>query len=263
MWDRDEGDIRSIAAEILRENEGGQRIFLHQVIIRLFPEGTEPRIVTTNFDNLLIRARNAEGFESDPRWQIYEAPSLPPANKDRFIGICFLHGRVNHPKEMILTDKDIGRAYMDEGWALRFAHDLFRNFNVLFLGYSLEDPPLRYLSLALEGGNSKKHWVLIPNKPDKKKVDDVQRDWKRRGVEPIWFTVKRNDFRALERTTRDWAKDNGRSYIDKRNLLSGWASTNPIKLPPYEVDRARYFLQIPELLRDFAEGIFLNSSTKA
>jgi len=254
MWDLDEGNIHSIATEILRENEDGQRIVLHQAILHLFPEGAEPRIVTTNFDNLLVRARNEGGFESDPRWQIFEAPSLPPANKDRFKGICFLHGRVNHPKEMILTDKDIGRAYMDEGWALRFAHDLFRNFNVLFLGYSLEDPPLRYLSLALEGSNAKKHWVLIPDKPNKKKKDDVVLDWKRRGVEPIWFTAKRNDFRALEGTIRDWAKDNRRSYIDKKNLLSGWASTNPIKLNLHEVDRARYFLQTPELLRDFAEN---------
>ena len=254
MWDRDEGNIHSIAMEILRENEDGQRTVLYQAIVRLFPEGAEPRIVTTNFDNLLIRARNAEGFDSDPRWQIFEAPSLPPANKDRFKGICFLHGRVNHPKEMILTDKDIGRAYMDEGWALRFAHDLFRNFNVLFLGYSLEDPPLRYLSLALEGGNDKKHWALIPDEPDRKKRDDAVRDWKRRGVEPIWFPVKRNDFRALERTISDWARDNRRSYIDKKNLLSGWASTSPIKLPPHELDRARYFLKVPELLRDFAEN---------
>ena len=76
MWDLDEGNIHSIAAEILRENEDGQRIVLHQAIIRLFPEGTEPRIVTTNFDNLLVRARNAGGFDSDPRWQIFDAPSL-------------------------------------------------------------------------------------------------------------------------------------------------------------------------------------------
>jgi hypothetical protein len=254
MWDRDEGNIHSIAMEILRENEDGQRTVLHQAIVRLFPEGAEPRIVTTNFDNLLIRARKAEGFESDPRWQIFEAPSLPPANKDRFKGICFLHGRVNHPKEMILTDKDIGRAYMDEGWALRFAHDLFRNFNVLFVGYSLEDPPLRYLSLALEGNNDKEHWALIPDEPNKSRRDDVERDWKRRGVKPIWVTAKRKDFRATERTINNWAEDNRRGYIDKKNLLSGWASTSPIQLPPYEVDRARLFLQTLELLRDFAEN---------
>ena len=254
MWDLDEGNIHSIAMEILRENEDGQRTVLHQAIVRLFPEGAEPRIVTTNFDNLLIRARNAEGFDSDPRWQIFEAPSLPPANKDRFRGICFLHGRVNHPKEMILTDKDIGRAYMDEGWALRFAHDLFRNFNVLFIGYSLEDPPLRYLSLALEGNNDKEHWALIPDEPNKSRKDDVERDWKRRGVKPIWFTAKRKDFRAIERTINNWAEDNRRGYIDKKNLLSGLAFTNPIQLPPYQVDRARLFLQTPELLRDFAEN---------
>jgi hypothetical protein len=155
---------------------------------------------------------------------------------------------------MILTDKDIGRAYMDEGWALRFAHDLFRNFNVLFVGYSLEDPPLRYLSLALEGNNDKEHWALIPDEPNKSRRDDVERDWKRRGVKPIWFTAKRKDFRGIERTINNWAEDNRRGYIDKKNLLSGWASTNPIQLPPYQVDRARLFLQTPELLRDFAEN---------
>lgn len=254
MWERDGDDIHPIASEILRENEDGQRIVLHQAIVRLFHEGIEPRIVTTNFDNLLVRALNAEGFDGDPRWKIFEAPSLPPANKDRFKGICFLHGRVNHPKEMILADKDIGRAYMDEGWALRFAHDLFRNFNVLFVGYSLEDPPLRYLSLALEGNNDKEHWVLIPDEPNKSRKDDLDRDWKRRGVKPIWFTAKRKDFRAIERTINSWAEDNRRGYIDKKNLLLGWASTSPIQLPPYQVDRARFFLQTPELLRDFAEN---------
>ena len=63
---------------------------------------------------------------------------------------------------MVLTDKDIGRAYMDEEWALRFAHSIFQQFDVLFVGYSLEDPPLRCLSLALEGGAEQGRWALIP-----------------------------------------------------------------------------------------------------
>lgn len=251
-WEGDGDDVYSIAAGILSENEDGQRIDLHQAIIRLFPEGSEARVVTTNFDNLLLRALEKEGHGGDPKWNCYEAPSLPPANRDRFQGICFLHGRVNTPKEMILTDKDIGRAYMDEGWALRFAHNLFRNFNVLFVGYSLEDPPLRYLSLALEGTNEKKHWALLPSEPNEKKRENLTRDWKRRGVTPIWFPVKRQDFRSLERTISDWAKDNRRGYIDKKNLLSAWASNDPIQVPPFLIDRVSYFLQTPELLRDFA-----------
>ncbi len=253
-WEADGDDAHSITAQILTENEDEQRIDLHRAIIRLFPVGAEPRIVTTNFDNLLIRAVQEEGFGDDSRWKICEAPSLPPANRARFQGICFLHGRVVTPKEMILTDKDIGRAYMDEGWALRFAYNLFRNFSVLFLGYSLEDPPLRYLSLALEGTNEKKHWVFLPHETNEKKREDLIRDWRRRGVTPIWFPSKRRDFRAVERTIDGWAKDNRYGYIDKKNLLSNWGSSNPNLLPHYQLDRANYFLRTPELLRDFAEN---------
>lgn len=249
-WELGFGDVHAIAAEILQENEAGQRIDLHRAILRLFPEESEPRVVTTNFDNLLVRARDKEGLKGTSGWKIYEAPSLPPANTERFKGICFLHGRVTAPQEMILTDRDIGRAYMDEGWALKFAHELFRNFTVLFIGYGLEDPPLRYLSLALEGNNDKKHWVMLA---DKKKKEE--RDWLRRGVTPIWYPAKRNDFRVLERTISDWAENNRFGYIDRRNLLSGWAQTDPNRLAPHDLDCAKYYLQTPELLRDFAENI--------
>jgi len=248
-WERGFGDVHAIAAKILQENEAGQRIDLHRAILRLFPEGSEPRVVTTNFDNLLICARDKEGLKGNSGWKIYEAPSLPPANRERFKGICFLHGRVATPKEMILTDRDIGRAYMDEGWALKFSHELFLNFNVLFVGYGLDDPPLRYLSLALEGNNDKKRWVMLA---DKKKKEE---DWLRRGVTPIWYPAKQNDRRALERTISDWAKNNRFGYIDRRNLLYRWAQTDPNQLAPHDLDCAKYYLQTPELLRDFAENI--------
>ena len=249
-WKRDGHDVHGIAAEILSKNETKQRINLHRAIIRLFPEESVPRIVTTNFDNLLIQALDKEGLKDHSDWKIFEAPSLPPANRERFSGLCFLHGRATAPQEMILTDRDIGRAYMDEGWALKFSHELFRNFNVLFIGYGLDDPPLRYLSLALEGNNDKKHWVMLA---DKKKKEE--KDWLRRGVTPIWYPAKRNDFRALERTISDWAENNRSGYIDRRNLLSEWAQTDPNQLAPHDLDCAKYYMQTPELLRDFAENI--------
>ena len=40
-------------------------------------------------------------------------------------------------KDMVLTDADFGRAYLTEGWAQRFLVDVFREFTVLFIGYSL------------------------------------------------------------------------------------------------------------------------------
>ncbi|MBW2738063.1 MAG: SIR2 family protein [Deltaproteobacteria bacterium] len=249
-WEKFFGDVHAIAAKILQENEAGQRIDLHRAIIRLFPEESVPEIVTTNFDNLLIRALDKEGLKDNSGWKIHEAPSLPPANTERFKGICFLHGRATEPQEMILTDRDIGRAYMDEAWALKFSHELFRNFNVLFVGYALDDPPLRYLSLALEGKSDKKRWVMLDDKKKKEKED-----WSRRGVIPIWYPAKQNDRRALERTISDWAENNRSGYIDRRNLLSGWGQTDPNQLAPHDLDCAKYYLQMPELLRDFAENI--------
>lgn len=255
QWEKKYGidEIHKLASEILQQNEAEQRINLHRAIVRLFPEESTPRIITTNFDNLLAIALEQEGYSEDPRWKVHKAPSLPPANKDRFTGICFLHGHAKEAKEMVLSDKDIGRAYMDEGWALKFAHDLFHNFNVVFIGYSLEDPPLRYLSLALEGHKDKDHWAFVPNKKPKLR-DNFELDWQRRGVEPIWFPAPRNDFRSLERNISAWAEHNRRNYVDKRNILAGRAKSDPTHLLPYEIDRIKFFLRTPELLRDFAEN---------
>ncbi|MBI2350733.1 MAG: SIR2 family protein, partial [Deltaproteobacteria bacterium] len=118
-WDDQKGDVRGRAAAILQENEAGQRLELHRAIIRPFKGNPKPRIVTTNLDRLLIRALEVEGLARGGRWSISVTPALPPAR--RFTGICYLHGSVDEPQDIVLTDKDIGRAYMDEGWALRFA----------------------------------------------------------------------------------------------------------------------------------------------
>jgi hypothetical protein len=268
-WDDTGGDVRQHAAAILQFNESGQRLILHRAIIRLLAGTPTPRIVTTNFDRLLLLALEAENLSVDRRWRVAVAPALPPTR--RFSGICYLHGRVNEPQDMVLTDKDIGRAYMDEGWALRFAHNIFQQFDVLFVGYSLEDPPLRYLSLALEGraeqgsriaapsrtstweSNGLRRWALIP-KPNPKgsKHEEVERDWQRRNVQPIWFSAKNRDYRALEKTIHAWGTDQSRSFLDRRNVLEALSNANPDNLTPHDLARANYFLQEPASLRDLA-----------
>ena len=250
-WDDKTGDIKAHAATILQTNESGQRLDRHRAIIRLFTPQLTPRIVTTNFDRLLTRALEAEG-RKDSRWNITTAPFLPPVR--RFSGICYLHGSVDEPSDMVLTDKDIGRAYMDEGWALRFAHSMFQQFHVLFVGYNLEDPPLRYLSLALEGTTGQGRWALIPNKDASASGNaEEERDWQRRHVEPIWYTAKDNDYRALERTIDAWGVENSRSFLDRRNVLAQFGKSKPDDLRPHDLSRTKYFLQDPASLRDFAK----------
>ncbi|MEW6669033.1 MAG: SIR2 family protein [Thermodesulfobacteriota bacterium] len=251
-WEDRRGNVRRYAAEILATNEDDQRIDLHRTILRLFAADSIPRVVTTNFDRLLFRAREAEGLDASHGWRSYIAPALPPGR--RFSGICCLHGTVDDPTEMILTDKDIGRAYMHEGWALRFAHDMFQNFDVLFVGYSLEDPPLRYLSLALEGTNAHRRWALLPKPADHTEESEKGNSWSRRNVEAIWYPFKDSDHRALERTLATWGKDNARSFLERRSVLADLGRADPTHLRPHEISRTHYFLQDPPLLRDFMKN---------
>ena len=251
-WDDKTGDVKKHAATILQTNESGQRLDRHRAIIRLFTPKLTPRIVTTNFDRLLTRALEAEARTGDSRWNITVAPFLPPVR--RFSGICYLHGSVDEPNDMVLTDKDIGRAYMDEGWALRFAHSMFQQFDVLFVGYSLEDPPLRYLSLALEGTAGQGRWALIPSKDHNASGRaEAERDWQRRHVQPIWYSAEDRDYRALERTIDAWGAENSRSFLDRRNVLAHISKSKPDDLQPHDLNRAKFFLQDPASLRDFAK----------
>jgi len=253
MWSDQHKPIHQTAAEILSKDEQQKRIVLHKAIVNLFPRESTPRIITTNFDNLLNRAIDESEYLNSDKWVIHEAPSFPPAN--RFKGIGYLHGRITNPEEIILTDKDIGKAYMDEGWALKFAHELFKHYAILFIGYSLNDPPLRYLSLALEGAKPQgskniKKWALIPQKG---KIDEIELDWKRRGVHPIFYPIKNGNHRALERTLIAWGEDNRRGFIDRQNVLSEIAKSNPTELPNDKYTRALLYFKTQELLRDFAQ----------
>lgn len=54
---------------------------------------------------------------------------------------------------MVLTDADFGRAYLTEGWARRFLVEVFRQYTVLFVGYSHSDVVMNYLARASPAGD--------------------------------------------------------------------------------------------------------------
>lgn len=66
--------------------------------------------------------------------------------------IVYLHGRLDTTdggnQHLVLTSADFGRAYLTDAWAARFVARLFAEFTVLFIGYSLNDPVLRYMTDA-------------------------------------------------------------------------------------------------------------------
>ena len=149
---------------------------LHRNLLRLFSKPESVRIVTTNFDLLFEWAAEKE-FDSNP--PVFRAPDLPLGNK--FRGIVHIHGSVDHPEEMILTDKDFGRAYLveTEGWARRFLIELFRSFTVLFIGYRHNDTIMNYLASALQASEEAKRFALTDN--------DNYEKWQALGIEPVVY----------------------------------------------------------------------------
>ena len=104
------------------------------------------RLVTTNFDNRFQQAADSVGLSitSD------NAPKFPmPEDKEEWASLVHLHGQITKGdrtlNSLVLTSSDFGRAYLVQGWARRFVVQLLREWYVVFVGYGLNDPLMRYL----------------------------------------------------------------------------------------------------------------------
>lgn len=109
------------------------------------------RLVTTNFDRIFHVAAKRTGQV----FQAYAAPMLPIPKNSRWDGLVYLHGLLPEKADdttlnrLVVTSGDFGLAYLTERWAARFVSELFRNYVVCFVGYSINDPVLRYMMDAL------------------------------------------------------------------------------------------------------------------
>ena len=104
----------------------------HSAIVRVASAIAPARIVTTNFDDHLASAAVDSSAQIEDKWI---GPALPLG--DAFTGIVHLHGSVlRAPHDLVLTDRDFGRAYLTDAWTTRFLQRMFAAFTVLFIGYS-------------------------------------------------------------------------------------------------------------------------------
>lgn len=164
----------------------------HEALVRVASSIGKLRIVTTNFDNHLLTAATASGIEVSDAWI---GPALPLG--EDFAGIVHLHGSVlREPRELVLTDRDFGRAYLTNAWATRFLLPMFQRFTVLFVGYSHDDPIMQYLALGLPSGTPRYAFTSS---------DEVAHSkWTRLGVQPIGYPVQDHDHSALVATLEAW-----------------------------------------------------------
>ena len=149
---------------------------MHKAILRLakLRGETGVRLVTTNFDTLFEQASSAWHFGRD----LHSGPILPIPRNDKaatWRSVVYLHGRLDEAganEHLVMTSADFGRSYLTDAWAARFVARLFSDFTVLFIGYSLNDPVLRYMTDAFAAENSSSRvaakrspaYIFVPHK---------------------------------------------------------------------------------------------------
>ena len=180
---------------------------LHHNLLRVFRSAKNVRLVTTNFDFHFETAAQTV-FGSMP--EVYRAPALP-LGRDLH-GIVHIHGSLASPNNMVLTDADFGRAYLTEGWARRFLVELFRNYTVLFVGYSHDDVVMNYLARALPADGDVGRFALT----------DENGSWDLLGIKPIRFKKETgvDSYRELYKGVERLAEHVTRGTLDWQTRMA-------------------------------------------
>lgn len=184
----------------------GISLAAHETVLRLSRSiDGKPQVVTTNFDYLFEKAVGK-------RMKRFVPPALPDlASGQPLNGLVYLHGRINgHMRRgdgrqgFVISSSDFGRAYLADGWATRFVRDLLDQYTVVLLGYSANDPPVRYL---LQGLHTRKHGGRRPIYAfDNGSHEEVRQRWQDSGVLPLAYTKTDEEHSALWNTLNVWAE---------------------------------------------------------
>lgn len=202
----DKSRVRQTVASELRA-PGVQPAPIHRALLRLADRGVAVTIATTNFELLLEDAAK----RSRPVVQTYALGAIPrPGWSADFNGVLHLHGALDRDparsSDLTLTDQDFGEFYLRRRIVPDFIYDAARLFNLVLVGYSANDPPMRYLlnAVAADGtrfDDLKERFTFIGNTPP----DPVGlEDWKGRGITPIPYDTA-NEHLALLFTLERWA----------------------------------------------------------
>lgn len=207
--DRTRGDsqVRREVAASLRSGANNPAP-IHRALMRLADRGGVRTIVTTNFDLLLELA--SQRLRSPV--QTYALGSIPrPSRQMDFSGVLHIHGALDRNlsrfSELVLSDQDFGEFYLRRRVVPDFIYDAARLFHLVLVGYSANDPPMRYLLNAVAADGSrfddlKERFTFFgTNAPDPVSLED----WKARGITPVHYDSNGNHNALLETLDR-WSE---------------------------------------------------------
>ncbi len=202
--------LEAVEAALAAGDRSGSPDHLALLELLCSADGTS-RLLTTNFDTLFERAAEAAGMG---RVLSHAGASLPRPGTASFEGVLHLHGRIEdcplklNRTELVLNSADFGEAYLRSGWTARYVYDLSRAFIVVLVGYSADDPPMRYLLEVLEADRArypdlKPVYAFTPAEEGQEKL--ATQLWAAKGVMAIPYVVRSaHDHGNLYATLRAW-----------------------------------------------------------
>ena len=217
--------VRQKVGKILRP-DGLKPTSIHRDLMRLSDHGSAVTIITTNFDLLFEDA--AKKMKSSV--QTYALGGIPrprPPSNPEFNGVLHIHGALDrNPKrtsDLIISDQDLGEFYLRRRIVPDLIYDAARLYNLVLVGYSANDPPMRYLLNAVAADGTrfrdlKERFIFVGMSED----NPVElEDWRARGITPIQYKSQDNDHSQLQYTLAKWAEfsaNNGNKSRVEREL---------------------------------------------
>ena len=235
-----EGDIvggrekvrKALSVILTPDLSASNAIATHEALLTLGKnrEG-RTRLITTNFDRLFEEVITAKSLTMER----FQAPLLP-IPKNRWDGLVYLHGLLTAaptPSELdrlVVSSGDFGLAYLTERWAARFVSELFRNYTVCFIGYSINDPVLRYMMDALAAdrllGESPPEMYAFGSH-SKGREEERANEWRAKNVTPILYR-EYNRHAYLHKTLRAWAATYRDGVRGKERIVVECAMARPL-----------------------------------
>ncbi|MEY8240865.1 MAG: SIR2 family protein [Cycloclasticus sp.] len=236
------GDENLVKKEIIKQLKIKDEADLktHAAILELAKTKTNRyRLVTTNVDSGFTRA----GDLSDK--QLDAAPTLPVPKSHKWSSVVHLHGLIDEDQDpngdhLVFTSGDFGAAYLTERWASKFVTDLFMNFTVVFVGYSINDPVIRYMTDAIAAErrfNSKRFqlpYVIADIGSDS--YETAKAEWIAKGVEPVLYKADSKEHNNLHESLIAWAEHSRDGLNSKLRIVK--SSARIIPKFPYKQDES-------------------------
>ena len=219
--------VRRGLLSILSANQSKRRALTTHLALLTLGQSREGsiKLVTTNFDTLFEDAANHYRL---PLPTVY----VEPPTRLRWNGVVYLHGRMpvqpsaDDLEQLVLSDGDFGQAYLTQGWAARFVAGLFRDYTLCFVGYSIDDPVLRYMNAAHALDGAREMFAFAPYQTGK--AESVLQAWKDKHVSPILYDDA-DGHQSLHRTLHVWASVYRDGISGKERLVARYAHRFPSK----------------------------------